>query len=79
MPSIQENVKAWGNSQRWIRAMEGNKWSLSWGNAEMQWYGTLVPRIQKYSTNSDKVLHVDSILEIAPGYGRWTEYFRTYC
>lgn len=79
MPSVQENIKAWGDEQRWSKATEGNKWSLSWGNAEMQWYGTLLPRIQKYLSNSDMSLKVDSILEIAPGYGRWTQYLRTLC
>jgi 2-polyprenyl-3-methyl-5-hydroxy-6-metoxy-1,4-benzoquinol methylase len=38
----------------------------------MQWYGTILPRIRAF-------LPVHTILEIAPGFGRWTEFLKDYC
>lgn len=80
MPSLEENIKAWGNAQRWTGDLEdGDKWSRAWGSAEMQWYGSILPRIHKYISTPSQVLHVGSILEIAPGYGRWTQYLQALC
>jgi Methyltransferase domain len=80
MPSIEENLKAWGNDNRWSKNLnDGYNWSSSWGNVDMHWYGSLLPRLQKYLCNSDKTLKVNTILEIAPGYGRWTQYLQFLC
>ena len=38
----------------------------------MQWYGTLLPRIHRY-------LPTETILEIAPGFGRWTDFLKDHC
>ena len=38
----------------------------------MQWYGSIFPRIQRF-------LPVETILEIAPGFGRWTQFLKEHC
>ena len=50
----------------------GEEWSQPWGSSAAQWTGTIFPRIRE-------CLPVDSILEIAPGFGRWTYYLKDYC
>lgn len=70
MPSIVENREVWGETYDWAR--DGDEWSEAWGGAEMQWYGSIFPRIFRY-------LPARTILEIAPGYGRWSRFLRTHC
>lgn len=67
MPTLEENQKVWGQSYDW--SSQGNEWSGPWGNPEKQWYSSLLPRIFPF-------LPARSILEIAPGFGRWTEFLR---
>ena len=43
-----------------------------WGDAAAQWYGTIYPRIRYF-------LPTSSVLEIAPGFGRWTEFLLENC
>jgi SAM-dependent methyltransferase len=50
----------------------GEEWSEPWGSSAAQWSGTILPRIQDY-------LPTGAILEIAPGFGRWTHYLKDYC
>ena len=50
----------------------GEEWSEPWGNSAAQWAGTIFPRIRV-------CLPADTILEIAPGFGRWTHYLKDYC
>ena len=50
----------------------GEEWSDAWGSSGAQWEGAILPRIRD-------CLPADTILEIAPGFGRWTEYLRHYC
>jgi SAM-dependent methyltransferase len=50
----------------------GEEWSAPWGSSGAQWAGTIFPRI------SD-ILPTGTILEIAPGFGRWTHYLKDYC
>ena len=38
----------------------------------MQWYGTILPRIKSYTP-------ANRVLEIACGYGRWTQYLKDLC
>ena len=38
----------------------------------MQWYGSILPRISAF-------VPADTILEIAPGYGRWTTFLKDLC
>jgi ubiquinone/menaquinone biosynthesis C-methylase UbiE len=69
LPSVGENITKWGSPSSWAHA--GDEWSESWGSPEAQWNATVFPRIRKF-------LPADSILEIAPGYGRWTEFLRQH-
>lgn len=38
----------------------------------MEWFGTLLPRIHQF-------LPASTILEIAPGFGRWTQFLKEWC
>ena len=70
MPTIEDNLQTWGHDFDW----EGLEpyWSARWGGEAMQWHGTLLPRIHAF-------LPAGTILEIAPGYGRWSHYLKDYC
>ena len=70
MPSIEENKTKWDGTYDWQQG--GDEWSVVWGGARMQWYGTLLPRIHAF-------LPAGTILEIAPGYGRWTQFLKDQC
>jgi hypothetical protein len=50
----------------------GEEWSQPWGSSAAQWAGTIFPRIRDF-------LPTGTILEIAPGFGRWTHYLKDYC
>jgi methyltransferase family protein len=50
----------------------GEEWSQPWGTSMAQWYGSILPRIHD-------CLPTGTILEIAPGFGRWTNYLKDYC
>jgi hypothetical protein len=50
----------------------GEEWSAPWGSSAAQWSGTIFPRIGDF-------LPTGTILEIAPGFGRWTHYLKDYC
>jgi ubiquinone/menaquinone biosynthesis C-methylase UbiE len=50
----------------------GEEWSAPWGTSAAQWFGAILPRIED-------CLPADTILEIAPGFGRWTHYLKDYC
>lgn len=67
---IQENLKYWGKDYDW--KMAGKEWSSRWGSVDMEWYGSILPRIHKF-------LPAGVILEIAPGFGRWTHYLKKHC
>lgn len=69
MPTVDENAAIWDGWYDW--AASGEEWSSAWGGSEAQWHGTLLPRISRF-------LPTATILEIAPGYGRWTNYLRRY-
>ncbi len=60
----------WGRSYAWTEA--GDEWSSPWGGPDKQWFGTILPRIRRY-------LPVATMLEIAPGFGRWTHFLREHC
>ena len=65
MPELDWNKKLWDGDYDW--SQQGEEWSSNWGGSESQWYWTLLPRIRKY-------LDSDTTLEIAPGFGRWSQY-----
>jgi len=50
----------------------GEEWSDPWGSSAAQWHGAIFPRIRE-------CLPAGTILEIAPGFGRWTDYLKDYC
>lgn len=70
MPTIEWNRSYWDFGTNWADRGEG--WSGFWGTPEMQWYGSIFPRIHRH-------LRAGTILEIACGYGRWTHFLREHC
>lgn len=70
MPTIEQNLKEWNDSYDWSK--DGDEWSKSWGGTEGLWWWVLFPRIHRF-------LNVNTILEIAPGYGRFTNYLKDFC
>ncbi len=70
MPTVDDNKENWDGRYQWVN--KGDEWSTAWGGPSMQWYGTILPRIQNF-------LPTDSILEIACGYGRWTQFLKDMC
>ena len=70
MDNIKLNSELWGRYYDWAGA--GEEWSEMWGGSRAQWLGSLYPRISGF-------LPAKSVLEIAPGYGRWTQYLLAAC
>ncbi len=70
MPSINENKNTW-SSFDWSNS--GEEWSQSWGGSSNLWWGTIYPRIYNYLSKDA------TVLEIAPGYGRCTQYLKDLC
>lgn len=54
----------------WIEA--GEEWSEPWGGSAPQWFGSILPRIHA-------ALPANTILEIASGFGRWSNYLKDHC
>jgi Methyltransferase domain len=70
MPSVEWNESMWGRTYPW--PTQGEEWSAEWGGSETQWFASILPRIGKF-------LPAKLLLEIAPGYGRWTSYLLPAC
>jgi SAM-dependent methyltransferase len=70
VPTIAENFANWNDPSRWID--DGNEWSQAWGSPATMWFGSILPRI---AAN----LPAASLLEIACGHGRVTEYLLPHC
>lgn len=70
MPTIEENLNTWNRICQWPQ--HGDEWSEAWGTSAAQWYFTLLPRIRDF-------LPADTILEIGPGHGRWSQFLKTVC
>src|SRR5437879_6478092 len=70
MPTVEQNLRQWDANYEW--AKRGEEWSASWGGAEAQWFGAILPRIHAF-------VPATIILELAPGFGRWTNYLKDYC
>lgn len=66
MASIDENKKIWTDENSW--EFGGNEWSKAWGSVDAEWYFFIFPRIKRLNKKNS------TILEIAPGHGRWSEY-----
>lgn len=70
MPRLEETLKVLGDTYNWEDV--GDEWSEAWGSSKNLWSGTIYPRIRGF-------LPVKTILEIAPGYGRCTQFLKHYC
>lgn len=70
MPTLEWNARTWGAEYHWDRA--GEEWSAAWASAENQWRWMLQPRVHGF-------LPAKRILEIGPGYGRWSHFLLGQC
>lgn len=70
MATVEQNLEIWNSSYEWRE--DGDEWSSPWGGAESQWWGSLFPRLHAF-------VPCGNILEIAPGFGRWTQYLKDLC
>jgi SAM-dependent methyltransferase len=70
MPTIEENLRHW-STYDWNQHDE--EWSEVWGTSSALWHGTLMPRL------ADLLESADCILEIAPGFGRFTRFLKDHC
>lgn len=70
MPTVGENVQQWTASWDW--SQRGDEWSKWWGDTPAFWFSAVLPRIHA-------MVPTGTILEIAPGYGRWTQYLHGLC
>lgn len=55
----------WNSRYDW--SDEGDEWSGVWGGTSQLWWGSIYPRVHAY-------LPAAAVLEIAPGYGRCSQY-----
>jgi hypothetical protein len=70
MATIEENLRVSDESYGWPAA--GDEWSAHFGGTEALWHFVLLPRIHAFIPSA-------VILEIAPGFGRWTQYLKAQC
>jgi hypothetical protein len=70
MPTVAQNLHAWNVDYSWPQ--DGEEWSGPWGSSDAQWFDTLLPRIHSF-------IPADTVLEIAPGHGRWTRFLKDCC
>ena len=67
MAGVEQQVSVWDREWDWSEA--GEEWSRWWGGTPALWYGALLPRIHAH-------VPAATVLEIAPGFGRWTRFLR---
>ena len=65
--NIEEQKNLWNNPNNWTN--DGNEWSIYFGTTENLW-NKIYPKFKDYITGN--------VLEIAPGFGRMTEYLLKY-
>jgi SAM-dependent methyltransferase len=70
VPDVFWNRGVWGSTYHWPAG--GEEWSRAWGGSEAQWFGSIFPRLHRF-------LPAQRILEIAPGFGRWTKFLIPAC
>lgn len=70
MPTVADNMEMWNRKYNW--SMADSDWSSEWGDMYTEWYNTLLPRIYPF-------IPTGTILEIAPGFGRWTRFLVDKC
>ena len=70
MNYLDKHIHYWDKKYEWKK--KGDEWSEAWGGTPYLWYGTIFPRI---------LTHVpcNIMLEIAPGFGRCTQYLKNLC
>lgn len=68
MPSVEENLRRW-TEHEWPAA--GEEWSTVGGGSRAIWHGVIYPRLMDFLPPVRSPGHV---LEIAPGFGRWTQH-----
>lgn len=68
-PNVHGNRNYWSRYD-WPKG--GDEWSDPWGGTRALWFSTILPRLAPY-------LPADDILEIAPGFGRCTQFLRLAC
>ena len=69
VPNVNANERVWGEYD-W--SDRGDEWSVAWGGPDYQWWAMVYPRLRAF-------LPAGTILEIAPGYGRWTHFLLPLC
>lgn len=70
VPTLEWNKYIWDGEYDWLNYNE--EWSKPWGSSESQWFSAIYPRIHSF-------IPCNSILEIAPGFGRWTNFMLKNC
>jgi SAM-dependent methyltransferase len=70
MPTLDDNLRNW--TAAWDWSAGGDDWSRWWGGTPAEWHGVLLPRLHG-------ALPAKTILELAPGYGRWSQYLKSQC
>ncbi|MCC7387129.1 MAG: class I SAM-dependent methyltransferase [Phycisphaerales bacterium] len=69
MPTVAENLTYW---QRYDWKDRGREWGRGYGSIEQGWHHAILPRISAF-------LPTGHALELAPGYGAWTDLLRPLC
>lgn len=69
MGTVAENERHWSHYD-WKQS--GDEWSEVWGGSDSLWWGTLHPRLYRF-------LPAGTVLEIAPGFGRFTRFLKDRC
>lgn len=67
MGTTEDNAKLW-SEYNW-QHQGGDEWSAAWGGTDQLWWATIMPRIHSFVPSG-------TILEIAPGFGRCTQYLK---
>src|SRR3712207_9449869 len=67
MADVEHNAAVWESGWDWSQG--GDEWYAWWGGTPALWYGALLPRLHAF-------LPAGATLEIAPGYGRGTQFLK---
>lgn len=67
MAGVEQHLSVW--EEEWDWSQGGEEWSRWWGGTPALWHGALLPRIHAF-------VPAATVLEIAPGFGRWTQYLK---
>ena len=70
MPTLDQNLEMWDARCPWVA--DGDEWSGAWGGTDLLWHATIYPRIRSF-------LPTGTVLELAPGHGRCTQYLGELC